>query len=82
MSDTEMEKNATASTVVLDVVEKGDHDRESTSQVDDDVKFDFLSYHEHNAGQLIVDPESVHSLSAYSARVLITNAQGSETRVR
>ena len=81
MSDTELEKNATASTVVLDVVEKGDRDRDSTSQLQVD-EFDFLSYHEHNAGQLIVDPESVHSLSASSACVLITNAQGSETRVR
>ncbi len=57
MSDTDMEKNKTKSTVVLDVTEK-DHDRESTSQVNDGVlKFDFLSYHEHNAGRLIVDPE-------------------------
>ncbi|PIL27347.1 MFS general substrate transporter [Ganoderma sinense ZZ0214-1] len=56
MSDAELEKNATASTVVLDVVEKGDRDRESTSQLQVE-EFDFLSYHEHNAGRLIVDPE-------------------------
>ncbi|EJF58944.1 MFS general substrate transporter [Dichomitus squalens LYAD-421 SS1] len=42
---------------VSEVDEKGRGPQESTSQVDVGSEFDLVSYHEHNAGRLVVDPE-------------------------
>ena len=42
-------------TSVDEVDEKGQDKQESTSQ--DGSEIDLVSYHEHNAGRLVVDPE-------------------------
>ncbi|PIL36219.1 hypothetical protein GSI_01880 [Ganoderma sinense ZZ0214-1] len=46
-------------------VDVKDRDRDSTSQAGDASQFDFASYYDHNAGRLVVDPDTEHQ-STYS----------------
>ena len=52
-----MEEKREAANSVSEVDEKG---RETASH--DGSEFDLVSYHEHNAGRLVVDPECALSL--------------------